>query len=84
LACELGSPPDFQDWIVATIQTPVAGCVGGSLFTGAALFPPASLDHTLKLLLKHEANELAAQVEERHHLAQRTLGRTSHWPDAVS
>jgi len=83
LACAHGTKADFQDWVVATIQTPVSECVSGSLFTGPALFPPRASDHTLRLLLKHKANELAARVESSHQLPERSLGRISHWQDAT-
>ncbi len=83
IACPPGGAPNLQEWVVATLQTPVADSVAGSLFTGAALFPPSSADHTLKLLLKHKANDLAAEIEQTHHLKQGTLGRTSLWPDAA-
>lgn len=78
-----GGAPDFRDWVVATIQTPVSGTTAGSLFSGTALFPPKSSDHTLKLLLKHKANDLAAKIEVAHGVRQNALGRTSWWPDVT-
>ena len=74
---------DLAESVVATIQTPVAGSVAGSLFTGAALFPHDSEDHTLKLLLKRKANDLAASVEHANHLKHGVLGRISRWPNTA-
>lgn len=80
---QLGSFADYREWIVATIRTPVVGSTGGALFTGSALFPSATADHTLKLLLKHTASELAAQVAQAHGLAASALGETSRCADAA-
>lgn len=75
--------PDLREWVVATVRTPVADSTGGTLFTASCLFPPGSGDHTLRLLLKHKVNELAAAVEQGHGLALETLGRTSQYEDAA-
>lgn len=75
--------PDVRDWVVATVQTPVVGATSGALFTGSALFPSLSSDHTLKLLMKHKASELAERIEQARGLAPSTLGRTSFLPDAA-
>ena len=39
------------------------------------------VDHTLKLLLKHDANGLAENVEMINHLPRGALGRTLHLPE---
>jgi hypothetical protein len=78
-----GGDPDLRDFVVATVRTPVAGLTGGTLFTGSYLFPPVWADHTLRLLLKHGVNDLAASVEERHGLASGTLGRTTPYRAAA-
>jgi FRG domain len=44
LRFQIGGFPDFRDWVVATIQTPVSGATAGSLFSAHALFPPESSD----------------------------------------
>lgn len=74
---------DLRDWVVATIQTPVVGATSGALFTGSALIPSRFSDHTLKLLLKHGASDLAAEIEQSHKLNPGSLGRTSYLLDVA-
>jgi hypothetical protein len=74
---------DLHEFVVATLRIPAAGLTGGSLFSGSFLFPPASADHTLRLLLKHRVDELAASVEKERGLVSEGLGRTVRFADTA-
>ncbi len=75
--------PDLRRFVIATLRIPVEGLTGGRLLEASFLFPGASVDHTLRLLLKHRVDKLAAAVEKEHELACGTLGRTMRIADAA-
>ena len=67
---------DLRRFVVATVRLPVAKfTTAGTLFENVFLVPPMSADHTLKLLLKHNANKMAASAEAKHRIPNGTLGR---------
>lgn len=68
---------DLCNFVVATVRFPIANyTTTGALFTDALLFPGPDVDHTLRLLLDHHVDDLAAEVEQNHGLSEGTLGRT--------
>lgn len=69
---------DLRGFIIATVRIPIQGyTTAGALFESSFLFPGREADHTLRLLVKHGANEIAASVEEEYKLSAGTLGRVS-------
>lgn len=78
LSMSVGKSIDLRDCVVATIRTPTYGCIYGDLFTERGMFPPSSIDNTLKLLLKREVNLIAAKTEDSHSIMPGTLGRVTY------
>lgn len=69
---------DLRDFVVATVRFPTRNLTAtGSLFGGSVLFPPPADDHTLRLLVKHQVSDIAADIERRHGLSPQALGRVS-------
>jgi hypothetical protein len=69
---------DLRDFVLATVRFPNKDfTTAGSLFEGSFLFPPPEEDHTLKILVNHQVNDMAADVERKYGLLQSALGRLS-------
>ncbi len=66
---------DLRDYVVAVLEFPMNGKweFAGHLGSAEFLFPPAGLDHTLKVFVDR-ANEVARQVEARFGLPGGVLG----------
>lgn len=69
---------DVREFVIATVRFPIKGyTTAGALFESSFLFPGPETDHTLRLLIKHRANELAESVEQDFKLPAGALGRVS-------
>lgn len=68
---------DLRDFVIGTVRFPVGNyTTTGALFAGTFLFPGPEVDHTLRLLVKHQIDDLAAEVEKNNKLSEGSLGRT--------
>jgi len=71
---------DLRDFVVATVRFPTKNfTVAGRLFEGSFLFPALAADHTLRLLVKYRANDMAADIERNYGLLPKALGRVSQF-----
>ncbi|MBI3664342.1 MAG: FRG domain-containing protein [Acidobacteria bacterium] len=69
---------DLRDFVVGTVRFPISRyTTTGALFESSFLFPGTDDDHTLRLLVKHRVNDIAAAVEKKYELSDGTLGRVS-------
>jgi FRG domain len=75
---------DLRDFVVGTIRFPTSSCtVTGTLFEKSFLFPFPEDDHTLRLLVRHQANDWAAAIEREYRLPSGALGRVSQLRSVV-
>jgi len=70
--------------VVGTVRFPIIGyTTTGVLFESSFLFPRLDDDHTLRLLVKHRVNDIAAEIEKQYKLADGSLGRVSRLRSAA-
>lgn len=69
---------DLRDFVVGTVRFPIKSyTTTGALFENSFLLPSPDTDHTLRLLVKHRVNDIAAAIEKQHELPEGVLGRVS-------
>lgn len=67
---------DLRDFVIGTVRFPTSNfTTTGALFESSFLYPLPDADHTLRLLMKHRVNDIAAGIESKHGLPSRALGR---------
>jgi len=75
---------DLREFVVGTVRFPIIGyTTTGALFESSFLFPRLDDDHTLRLLVKHRVNDIAAEIEKQYKLADGSLGRVSRLRSAA-
>jgi hypothetical protein len=57
---------DLRDFVVGTIRIPIRNyTTTGTLFQDSFLFPDLDADHTLRLLMRHQVNKFAVEIEKQ-------------------
>src|SRR5262249_23524998 len=74
-----GSGRDLNPWVVATVEFPISPVwhLDGHLAEAAFLFPPITLDDTLRRLRRAEVTACMRDAEARYGLERDSLGKIS-------
>lgn len=77
-----GAGKDLNPWVVATVEFPIGSSwhLDGHLARPAFLFPPVTLDDTLRRLSRAEVAACVRDAEARYGLAPDVLGKISNTP----
>jgi hypothetical protein len=70
---------DIREIVIATMRVPLVSFgVSGALFEPIVMLPPKSEDHTLRILLEYNVDDIAREVETAIGVRHGALGRVSY------